>query len=90
MLLVFLRTHKIFVGVLPVFLVLVLLVSMIASNYFIEASDTYFSVGIQSVCACVGKPCYWRRAALVIGGTLTQVFADSRAIAASTLNHCTT
>ena len=35
------------------------------------------------------KPCYRQKTPLVIGGTRTQVLADSMAIAASALNHCT-
>ena len=38
----------------------------------------------------VEKSCYRLRTPLAIGGTRTQVFADSMAIAESTLNHCTT
>ena len=39
----------------------------------------------------VEKPCYkWKKTPLVIGGTRTQVLADSMAIAVSALNHYTT
>ena len=36
------------------------------------------------------KPCYRIKTPLVVGGTRTQVLADSMAIAASVLNHCAT
>ena len=48
---------------------------------------TRHSVGIH---CWVEKPCYRRKTSLVVGGTRTQVLADSMAIAASALNHCTT
>ena len=38
----------------------------------------------------VENPCYRRKTPLVVGGTWTQVLADSMVIAASALNHCTT
>ena len=38
----------------------------------------------------VQKLCYKRKTPLVLGGTRTQVIADSMAIAASALNHCAT
>ena len=38
----------------------------------------------------VEKPFYRRKTPLVVGGTRTQVLADSKIIAASALDHCTT
>ena len=59
---------------------------LIASGYLIGAHGTDVSVGIRLLS---GETLLQAKTPLVVGGTRTQVFANSIAIAASTLNHCT-